>query len=75
MKILRTPPSKLEDFKVFDQSQEPLSKDLIDQLEEVSKEVSSPSDNRLAITNSYNNFTVGNSVFRTEKRIHKDKLP
>ena len=33
MKNLKTPPHKLEDFKNFDQSEELVRKDLIDQLE------------------------------------------
>jgi len=47
--------------------------DLIDQLEEVSKDASFPSDNRLSVSNFNQNFEIGSSVVRTEKRITKDR--
>lgn len=73
MKSFKTPSHKIEEFKVFDQSEEPVKIDFIDQLEEVSKDVSFPSDNRLSVSNFNQNFEIGSSVVRTEKRITKDK--
>lgn len=40
MKNLRTPPSKLVDLKDFDQSEEVIRRNFIDQLEDFSKDVS-----------------------------------
>ena len=69
MKNLRTPPNKLEDFKDFDQSEEVVRKNFIDQLEEVSKDVSSPSDNRPSSSNPNHNIIntieFSSPVFKT----------
>jgi hypothetical protein len=54
MKNLRTPPNKLVDLKDFEQSEEIVRKNFIDQLEEASKDVSSPSDNRASSSNPMN---------------------
>jgi hypothetical protein len=74
MKNLRTPPNKLVDLRDFDQSEEIARKNFIDQFEDVSKDPSSPSDNRQSSLIQSNPIEFSSPAFKTEKRISKKRM-